>query len=113
MSNKLILKNVEKIEFTNNESLTGNIGRQLFCQCTNTIQNYSDAENHETLNYNQYGGNYNWLVYDVYPTIKAEDANHHAGDQRDMWRKFNEWTTNESINNDTSRYTISTDGSLF
>ena len=108
MSNKLILKNVEKIEFTNNETLPDNIGRQPFCQCTNVQQDYSSNYANETINYNQYHGFFSWLQYDLYPTIKASPT--HSADERDMWRLFNEWTTTGAINTDTSRYTISTDG---
>ncbi len=116
MSNKLVLKNVEKIEFTNNETLPSDIGTQLFfkfCQCTNVQQDYVDnsdaiANYQYTINFNMYGTNYSWLEYDVYPTIKASTTHH--SDERDMWRLFSEWTTTGSVNTDSTRYTISSNG---
>ena len=108
MSNKLVLKNVQKIEFTNDEILTGNIGRQPFCQCTNVQQDYTSTNLTGTINYNKYGNNYDWLQYDVYPTIKASTT--HDSDQKDMWRLFSEWTTTDLINTDSTRYTISSNG---
>jgi hypothetical protein len=109
MSNKLVLKNVEKIEFTNDEILTGNICKQLFCQCTNVQQDYSSIKNyHYTINYNMYNAKYEMLQYDVYPTIKASATD--FPDERDMWRLFSEWTTTDSVNTDSTRYTISSNG---